>query len=64
MNFKLTTVLLLFVSSLLAQTEGSLIVQYNLYSNDVSYIQNGQRIAKPSVKKGENIYVELTEYNP
>jgi|GEM_PF-6956377 len=57
------TIFLFSFSMLSAQVNG-LIVEYDLYEDKVKYIKNGVELEKPNVKKGENIYVIVQEFNP
>lgn len=45
-----------------AQKAG-LIIEYNVFDNELKYYSNGLEVEEPVVKEGQNIYVVLKEYN-
>ncbi len=49
--------------SLVAQS-GDLIMEYNLFTDELSYTRDGVALAKPSIKAGQNLHVKIVEYNP
>ena len=62
-----TNLIILFLQIplfLLSQESGSLVMDYNLYDNTIKYSINGEEIENPSVKRGQNIYVNILEFNP
>lgn len=68
-NIEVKNLILLIITalasiSLYGQKYDGLVLEYDLYTNQITYLKNGILIDKPSVKEGENIYVVLTEYNP
>ena len=64
MKTLLTSLFVLLHVLLTAQEKPGLTVSYNLFENTILYYRNGEQIQSPEVKKGENIYVEVKEYNP
>jgi len=44
--------------------ESTLIIEYNLYDDNITYKRNNEFIEKPFVRKGDNINVVITEFNP
>ena len=46
------------------QIQTGLILEYDLYNNDVSYFRNGQKVISPQLSQGENLYIHLKEFNP
>jgi hypothetical protein len=46
--------------SLLAQ---DLHIYYDAYADSVAYVQNGKRIYKPAVRKGDNVVLHVNNYN-
>ncbi len=47
-----------------AQNESTLLVEYNLYTDQITYKRGDKIIKRPSVRNNENISVVLTEFNP
>ncbi len=47
-----------------AQQDKNLVIEYNLFDDVVTYKKNNEIINNPSVKRGENIQVVITEFNP
>ena len=47
-----------------AQNNNGLIIEYNLFTDEIIYKADGKIINKPYVKKGENITVIVKEFNP
>lgn len=50
-------------TSLLSQVNG-LVIEYDLFEDQVKYIREGVELEKPNVERGENIYVIVKEFNP
>ena len=46
------------------QSQSGLILEYNLYDNEVKYSRNGAEVLKPSLQEGENLYIHISEFNP
>ncbi len=58
------SILVLNSWSFSAQEINGLLVVYNLFDNTITYLQNGHQIDKPEVNSGDNIYVQIEEFNP
>lgn len=59
-----TAALCLIASSQVCSQATGLVVDYNLYDNVITYTLDGRVVDEPSVKKGQNIYVQISEFNP
>ncbi len=55
---------LFFCALAFGQKDSDLILEYDLFNNVITYKKNGQTILKPSVREGDNIYVNVVEFNP
>lgn len=64
-NFKtLSLILFLFITySSWAQIDG-LLMEYNLYTDEIVFKKDGEIIKEPMIKKTENVYIKVTEFNP
>lgn len=58
-----TIIICLFCTVLLNGQNSGLHVEYDLFTDQISYTRNDVQIEKPYVKKGENIYVTVKEIN-
>lgn len=47
-----------------SQIGKGLVLEYDIFENEVTYKRNGLIVHEPSVKEGENIYVSIVEFNP
>lgn len=62
---KLTFIILaIYCTNISAQEANSLLMEYNIYTNVVTYSVNGEYIQTPVVDEGKNIYIKLIEFNP
>ncbi len=59
-TFLLVALLLCFTAS--GQT--GLILEYDLFENEVKYFKNGKEITTPRIESGQNLKVVLKEFNP
>ena len=50
--------------SMYGQIQNGLILEYDLYSNDIVYLRNGQVVSEPHLSQGENLYIHIKEFNP
>lgn len=56
-------VILLFIFPSFLLNGQDLIVEYNLYNDEIKYFQNGKEIHKPYVSLSKNIIVRVKEFN-
>ncbi len=54
----------LSLAGLLCAQDNTLVIEYNLYDDVITYKRNFEVIEKPFVKKGDNINVIISEFNP
>lgn len=47
-----------------AQQPNGLILQFDLFTNEVVYLREGQKQSNPQLKQGENLYIIIKEFNP
>lgn len=65
MKNQLASILLLFLStSVFCQNNSGLLIEYNLYNDQITYIKNNEVVQTPSVKPNENINIIVHEFNP
>ena len=64
MKPSLIIALLTFCFNAFAQNQNGLVLEYDLFNNQVTYLRDGQKINTPQLTQGENLYITIKEFNP